>query len=139
MTKQITVFEFNKDIEVKQNVKNLITTKQAMQKALEDIKKIERVYSEEISEYKGSMHITRGGDIVFIEDMTNEHLLNTIGVFLRAGYSYNSAGAKKYVKEVKKRGLVSEMLALEAQQVEREDDFIVDDEEEKEEGSRFDF
>ncbi len=133
MSKQITVFEFNKELDTKANVKNLITAKGALEKALKEVKMLESIYSDEMREYKNAMHITRAGEIIFIEDMDNEHLLNTVKLFIRGGMSYKNAGLKKYINEVKKRGLVADILDVRGQSLDEEDDIILDDNEDEEE------
>lgn len=132
MTNKIEVFEFNKELTVQENVKSLITTKANLMKAINAIDQVAQIYSDEIKEETKNMHMTREGNVIFISEMTENHLLFTIRILVKAGHGYNSAKTKRYMTEVKKRGLVKRCLEVVGEDLhknEEDDDFILSEDE----------
>jgi hypothetical protein len=124
MTELSTIF--SKDVSVTESVKALVLYEAKLNKELKQIKKFSAVYSDEISEQKANMHITKDGSIMFIPDMENSHLINTVKMFIRNGFNLSSRKIKKYIDEVKKRGLVNEIINEEVVES-KEEEVIFDD------------
>lgn len=124
---KIVPFEFKADISVQENIKSLLLTKINLKKSLKMIEKFEGIYEDEIAEEAKNMHITRDGDVLFISDMDNDHLVNTVKALLNRGYDFRNANVKRYMTEVKKRNLVGDIASfkpLVQEQDEDDEDFI---------------
>lgn len=92
----------------------IIKRKQDYEKEGKAIKKLEAIYSEELKAIASKMHKTAGGELTLIENMTDEHLLNTIKVFLRNNHWDYSDVPKRYLDEAKKRkGMLEQLIDYE--------------------------
>ena len=104
----LTIFQFNKDLTVKDNLKSFFTFKKQILDLEKRIEKFESIYDEEIEELKSEIHVSKSGDIYFISEMEDSHLINTVNLLLE-NKTLKSKIVKKYLKEIKKRGLVEKI------------------------------
>lgn len=109
MSNEIEI-KIDKSLTIEENVKNLVLVEIKLAKSLKKLKQISSIYSDEVSEARKNLHVTKAGDVMFIPDMEDSHLINTVKYLFKIGIKLNSSMAKKYVNELKKRGLVSEVL-----------------------------
>lgn len=110
---ELKIVTYQKELPLEQNVKNLVLFEVELNKQLKSLKKLNAIYGDEIAEQKQNLHVTKGGDVMFISDMKDDHLVNTVRLMLRNGTSFNSRKMKKYINEIKKRGLVNEIICEE--------------------------
>jgi hypothetical protein len=96
------------------------TTKEIIEKYLtllalkegtnKEINSLEVIYKAEIKQAKKLLHRTKEGEIIYIPNMSNDHLLNTIKILAQG--NLQSDTAQKYVQEAKSRGLHNELVAI---------------------------
>lgn len=111
MKNEIKIYNFDKSLTQEQNIKNFILAEIDLKRALMQMSKVKSIYGDEIEEQSNNLHITKGGEAMFVAEMKDSHLINTINLLLRTGKAnFSSRGLKKYITEVKKRGLVSEII-----------------------------
>lgn len=92
----------------------IIKRKQDHWKEGKAIRKLEAIYQSELKSIQDKMHRTKDWTITLIESMDDDHLLNTIKLFLRQNRWEFSSVPKRYLDEAKKRkGLLEQLLEYE--------------------------
>lgn len=103
---------------------NIIRRREAWEKEGKAIKRLEAIYRDEIQEASKQLHRTRWGDLMTVQSMTDDHLLNTIKMYLTNNRDNYSDIPKKYLDEAKRRdGMLEKIIAIETVIEEDEDDF----------------
>lgn len=90
-------------------ITDILNEEVAIKRRLRDIKNIKAFYQDELSELSATMHQTRDGVIMFVSQMSEDHLIATVRVYLTNGTDLRSV-PKKYLNEVEKRGLIDKIL-----------------------------
>lgn len=109
---KIELFKFSKEVTEEQNIKGLILNKIALEAALKQVDKMSELYQEEIQKQAKLLHITKEGMPMFVSEMTDSHLLNTIKALLKRGAKFTDKAMKKYIAEAKKRNMVSDIINI---------------------------
>lgn len=112
MENKIEVFVFDRAVTMQDNIKKFVASKIALKKALKNMEALEELYQDEIQEAGNILHITGDGVTMFVSEMDDAHLLNTIKLFVSRGYRINDHRVKKYIDEAKKRNLAQEILDI---------------------------
>ena len=93
---------------------NIIRRKEAHIKEWKAIAKLEDLYRDEIQEASKQLHRTRSGDLLTVQSMTDDHLLNTIKMYLSHNHDDFADVPKKYLDEAKSRnGMLEKILDIE--------------------------
>lgn len=110
----------------KEVIEKYLTLIALKEKTNKEINSLEVIYKTEILEAKKLLHTTKEGQIVYIPNMGNDHLLNTIRILARGGLQTNTA--QKYVQEAKNRGLINELTEIVSNpQTSNDDDYDSED------------
>lgn len=112
MENNIQLYQFDKSLSTEQNIKNFILKKIEMTRILKRMNKIEDIYGDEVSEQENKLHITKQGNAMFVSDMEDSHLINTVKILLKKGANHSSGRVRKYMEEIKKRNLVHEVINI---------------------------
>jgi hypothetical protein len=102
----ITIYKFDKNITTKDNIKNFFSFKKEILSIIKRMNRFEDIYEDEIKELKKEIHISKNGDIYFISEMEDSHLVNTVNLLIENGIRLKNKNMKKYLNEVKNRGLI---------------------------------
>lgn len=94
----------------KEIIEKYLTLVALKEKTTTQINSLEVIYKTEILEAKKLLHRTKDGQMVYIPNMGNDHLLNTIRILARGGLQTDTA--QKYVQEAKNRGLINELTEI---------------------------
>lgn len=81
----------------------------AITKRLVEIQTIKSFYQDELDQLRETMHTTRDGTLMFVSQMTEEHLINTVQCMMDPAYGFKRV-PKKYLNEVKKRWLINKLM-----------------------------
>ena len=90
-------------------ITDILNEEVQLKKRLRDIDNIKAFYQDELNELASTMHQTRDGVIMFVSQMSEDHLIATVRVYLTNGTDLRNV-PKKYLNEVKKRGLIEKIL-----------------------------
>jgi hypothetical protein len=93
---------------------NIIRRKEAWKKEGEAIKKLEAIYQSEISKAKDALHRTRTGELMTVQSMDDDHLFNTIKMYMSTHHDNIQQIPRKYLEEAKVRpGMLEKVIAIE--------------------------
>ena len=93
--------------ELTKSVAVLLAEEKDLENKLKSLQRIKSFYKEEINSVKDLYHTTKLGEVKLISEMDDNHLLNTATLF-----SKNGNVSKKYLNEIKKRGLAGQYFSL---------------------------
>lgn len=102
----LTIYKFDKNVTTKENIKNFFSFKKEIMNIINRMNRFEDIYDDEIKELKEEIHVSKDGNIYFISEMEDSHLINTVNLLIEKGVKLKNRNMKKYIKEVKKRGLI---------------------------------
>lgn len=125
MENRIEVYKFDKAVSLEDNIKKFILNKVQITKAVKQMSKLEDIYYDEVKEQEEKLHVTKDGNAMFVTEMEDSHLVNTVKFLVKMGAKLKSGKVKKYMEEIKKRGLVNQIIDVE--EVEQDNPFDFDD------------
>ncbi len=103
---------------------NIIRRKEAHIKEWKAIARLEAIYADEIREASKQLHRTRAWDLMTVQSMDDDHLINTIKMYLSSSHDNFKSVPKKYLDEAKARpGVLDKILAIETVIEQDDEDF----------------
>lgn len=99
---------------------DLVMKKYSLAIELKNIENSLSIFRKEVAIIQNNIHVTKDGQVLYVPNMEDSHLLNTIRVVVK---SRGIIGAEKYIDEAKRRGMYQHIFEIiKTVEIEYEDD-----------------